>query len=226
MQRGGPTSQAQASTFQRNKQIYLELEGNLQRQVSSREFRTHFQAWMDATIAELDKQFDACESSLAELQQGVYVGEGQYWTPKTLAHHCNLSIDERRLIARGQANKEHASWPELVLLLHTLRSLRSRAGLSDQQQTFLENVEEEFKTVTFERREITTMTQGLTTKLSHDIESHLAVVDTEAFQREIDSIAPKIVELENELEAAMLNGEMAVAEGISLRQMELHEQLL
>lgn len=222
----GGFAQSQASTFQRNKQLYLELESNLQRQVSSREFRTHFQAWMDATLAELEKQFDACQMSLNELQQGVYVGEGQYWTPKTLAHHCNLAIDERRLIIRNQPTKEHASWPELVILLHTLSSLRNRAGLTDQQKMFLENVEEEFKTVVFERREITTMTQGLSTKLSHDIEAHLAVVDTEAFQRDIDAIAPEIVELENELESALLNGDMAVAEAISIKQMDMHEHLL
>ena len=213
--------------FQRTKQNYLEMEESLQALVSNKEFQVHFQAWLDATIADLDVQFESCEQTLGDLQQTVQPEEGDYWNFKTLVQHCNLCIDEKRLIRPGQpSGGEHLTWPEAVILMQTMHSLKIQSYITQDQRDFLAHVEEEMRHVIFDRRELQTISAGLTTKLSTEIEQQTLQTDLDAFQRRIEALTPQLVELENLLESARLNGDMAVAEHMSAKQLDKHEELL
>lgn len=55
-------------------------------------FLQTFQNWLDASVSQLDGQFERCEQQLAELQQSVAVHGGQYWCGKTIIEHCNLHM--------------------------------------------------------------------------------------------------------------------------------------
>jgi hypothetical protein len=215
-----------ATIFQRNRRAYLEEEAKLHDVLADKTFQTHFQSWLDGTIAQLDMQFEACEQQLGELQQNVAVDEGNYWNSKTIMQHCNLHIDAKRLIRKGVEVSEHPSWAELIRLVSVLHQLKSKGFITPTQTRFIENCESELKNVVFEPREITFIVNALETKLKDDGNSRSVFSDLTKYQNAIDEVAADLDQCEQLLEAALMNGDVALAEDISYRQLEMYEHVL
>lgn len=215
-----------ATIFQRNRRAYLEEEAKLHDVLADKSFQTHFQSWLDGTIAQLDMQFEACEQHLGELQQNVAVDEGNYWTSRTIMQHCNLHIDEKRLIRKGIAVSEHPSWAELIRLVSVLHQLKSKGFITPTQTRFIENCESELKNVVFEPREITFIVNALETKLKDDGSSRSVFSELTKYQNAIDEVAADLDQCEQLLEAALMNGDVALGEDISYRQLEMYEHVL
>lgn len=224
--KGNKKKKMAATIFQRNKKAYLEEEQKLFHLLDDKSFQSHFQAWLDNTIAQLDTQYDSCEQMLSELQQTVAVDDGQYWNSKTITQHCNLYLDERRLIAKGQELTNHPSWPDVVQLVSTLHQLKSKSFVTPRQARFIEQCEKELKNVVFEPRELQYLTNALVTKLQGDSTTRQVLGELTTYQNAIDEIAPDLVQCEQLLEAALMNGEMALAEDISVKQLEMYEHML
>ena len=215
-----------ATIFQLNRRAYLEEEAKLHDVLADKSFQTHFQSWLDGTIAQLDMQFEACEQQLGELQQNVAVDEGNYWNSKTVMQHCNLHIDGRRLIRKGVEVSEHPSWPELIRLVSVLHQLKSKGFITPTQTRFIESCEAELKNVVFEPREISFLVNALETKLKDDGNSRSVFTELTKYQNAIDEVAADLDQCEQLLEAALMNGDVALAEDISFRQLEMYEHVL
>ncbi|RNF05730.1 paraflagellar rod protein-like protein [Trypanosoma rangeli] len=217
---------AAATIFQRNKRIYVQEEDKLEGVVSDETFQQKFHQWLDATIAQLDLQFELCEQQLSELQQNVAVESGSYWCSKTIIQHCNLHMSEKRLIVAGIDMEEHATLPDLVNLISSLQQLKGQAFISPKQRRFIEECESELKKVVFESRELVFITNALKTKLRDDGNTRGVFGDLTEFQNTIEDLSPDIDQCEQLLEASIANGEMGLAEDISLRQLEIYERIL
>ncbi|KEG11209.1 putative paraflagellar rod protein [Trypanosoma grayi] len=215
-----------ATLFQRNKRIYVQEEDKLEGIVSDETFQQKFQQWLDATIAQLDLQFELCEQQLAELQQSVAVESGSYWCSKTIIAHCNLHMSEKRLIVAGAEVQQHATLPDVVSLVSCLQQLKMQAFITPKQRRFIEQCELEMKNVVFGSRELLFITNALQTKLRDDGNTRGVFGDLTAFQNAIEDISPDIDQCEQLLEASIANGEMGLAEDISRRQLEIYERIL
>ncbi|CUG93762.1 paraflagellar rod protein, putative [Bodo saltans] len=255
-----------ATIFQRNKRLYLDEESKLYESIQDTSFATQFQLWLDSTIADLDVQFESCEQQLSELQQSVAVDEGKYWCSKTVTQHCNLHLDERRLISKqggatsggattgadggaGAGNAaagnqqqpsspgsaaagaavlsaSHPSWPDVIQLVSCLHQLKSRSSITPKQSKFIEQCEQEFQHVVFEPRELRHIADALNTKLLDDVVTRSVFTELTKYQCAIDELAPDLAQCEELLDAALMNGEVALAEDISKKQLELYEHML
>ncbi|PWV03021.1 putative paraflagellar rod protein 5 [Trypanosoma cruzi] len=217
---------AAATLFQRNKRIYVQEEDKLEGVVSDESFQQKFHQWLDATIAQLDLQFESCEQLLSELQQSVAVESGSYWCSKTIIQHCNLHMSEKRLIVAGKNMEQHPTLPELVSLISSLQQLKVQAFISPKQRRFIEECESELKNVVFESRELLFINNALKTKLRDDGNTRGVFGDLTEFQNAIEDLSPDIDQCEQLLEASIANGEMGLAEDISRRQLEIYERIL
>lgn len=251
-----------ATIFQRNKRLYLDEESKLYESIQDTSFATQFQLWLDSTIADLDVQFESCEQQLSELQQSVAVDEGKYWCSKTVTQHCNLHLDERRLISKHGATSggatgadggagagnaaagnqqpsspgsasagavlsaSHPSWPDVIQLVSCLHQLKSRSSITPKQSKFVEQCEQEFQHVVFEPRELRHIADALNTKLLDDVVTRSVFTELTKYQCAIDELAPDLAQCEELLDAALMNGEVALAEDISKKQLELYEHML
>jgi len=216
-----------ASGFQRSKAAYLEQEGQLRALVEDTEFQAHFQTWLDATVGQLDHQFDVCEQALGELQQGVKVDDGTYWTAKTLTQHCNLAIPENRLLNTDAKLKEgeHIGWHDLVLLNETLLGLQKRLP---EQEAFLKSVMEEIadKHVVFAPRELSIIARSLEAKLGDEQADSASQAELERIQRQVDKYTPELRELEHLIQDSLGNGDIALAVDQSYKQLDWYEAQL
>ncbi|PWU99485.1 putative paraflagellar rod protein 5 [Trypanosoma cruzi] len=217
---------AATTLFQRNKRIYVQEEDKLEGVVSDESFQQKFHQWLDATIAQLDLQFESCEQLLSELQQSVAVESGSYWCSKTIIQHCNLHMSEKRLIVAGKNMEQHPTLPELVSLISSLQQLKVQAFISPKQRRFIEECESELKNVVFESRELLFINNALKTKLRDDGNTRGVFGDLTEFQNAIEDLSPDIDQCEQLLEASIANGEMGLAEDISRRQLEIYERIL
>lgn len=215
-----------AHHFQQTKKAYLEEEARLHALLCDKKFQASFQSWLDDTIAQLDTKYEHCEGRLAELQQTVAVDSGDYWNAKTLAQHCNLNVDVRRLVAKDAPVTAAPSWPDAIRLIAALNSLKSKGFISPKQVKFLELVEAELRNVVFEPRELGYITNALSLKLSDATQSQSIFSELAAYQNAIDELAPDLDACEQLLEAALMNGDMAIAEDISYRQLDMYEHML
>jgi hypothetical protein len=226
---------AAASLFERNKRIYLDEESKLHSIVSNDQFLRTFQSWLDQSISQLDFQYERCEQQLSELQQHVSVPKGTFWNSKSIIEHCNLHMAERRLAKRGKDlgcddddddGDEHAQLPDLIQLVSTLQKTKSHTFITAKQRRFIEQCEKELKSVVFEPRDLTFITNALQTKLIDDGNTRGVFGDLTAFQNTIEELSPDIDQCEQLLEASIANGEMGLAEDISKRQLEVYEHIL
>jgi hypothetical protein len=216
-----------ASGFQRSKAAYLEQERQLQTLVEDTEFQTHFQTWLDATISQLDVQFDACEQTLSELQQNVRVDDGTYWNAKTLTQHCNLAIPENRLLNTEAKLKEgeHIGWHDLMLLNETLLGLTKK--LPDQDP-FLRGVMDEIagKHVVFAPREMAIIARSMEAKLGDETADSASQTELERIQRQVEKFTPDLREIEHLIEDSLHNGDIALAVDQSYKQLDWYEAQL
>lgn len=215
-----------ATIFQRNKKAYLDEEGKLFNYLSDKSFQTSFQSWLDTAISQLDLQFECCEQQLSELQQSVSVDEGQYWNSRTIIQHCNLHLDDRRLVVKGSELSTHPSWPDVIQLVSAFYQLKSRSFVTPKQQKFLEQCESELQHVVFEPRELRFITNALLTKLQDDSTARSVFSELTKYQNAIDELSPDLAQCETLLEAALMNGEMSLAEEISKKQLDMYEHML
>ena len=214
------------STFQRQRKSYVEQEDILQTLVCNKDFQTSFQCWLDATIASLDHQFEACANHLSDLQQSVAVEEGTYWNARTLSQHCNLVVDSRRLHRKGEEQSEHSSWTELIHLVGVLNKLQTKSSIPPKQVDFIARVQEELKNVTFQPWELRVVANALTTKLTDTLDTQNLVADLSSYQHAVDELSPDIDSAEQLLEASLESGDMAIAESVSYRQLDMYEHML
>eukprot|EP00796_Vickermania_ingenoplastis_P010346 gene10346-7239_t len=214
------------SLFQRNKQLYVEEENKLEAIISDSSFLQVFQTWLNTNISQLDFQYERCEQQLSELQQNVAVSEGSFWCSKTIIDHCNLHMAERRLVKKGEYLEDHAQLPELIHLISCLQQIKSHSFMTPKQRRFIEQVEEELKTVVLSPRELLFITNALQTKLRDDGNTRGVFGDLTSFQNTIEDLSPDIDQCEQLLEASIANGEMGLAEDISRRQLEIFEHIL
>jgi hypothetical protein len=137
-----------------------------------------------------------------------------------------LHIDAKRLIRKGGEVSEHPSWAELIRLVSVLHQLKSKGFITPTQARFVENCEAELKNVVFEPREITFIVNALETKLRDDGNSRSVFSELTKYQNSIDEVAADLDQCEQLLEAALMNGDVALAEDISYRQLEMYEHVL
>ncbi|KPI86539.1 paraflagellar rod protein-like protein [Leptomonas seymouri] len=221
-----------ASLFERNKRIYLEEESKLHTIVCNEDFLHTFQVWLDQSISQLDFQYERCEQQLSELQQHVTVPKGTFWSSKAIIEHCNLHMAERRLVKRGKelgddgGDDQHAQLPDLIQLVSALQQTKSHSFITAKQRRFIEQCEGELKSVVFEPRDLTFITNALQTKLIDDGNTRGVFGDLTAFQNTIEELSPDIDQCEQLLEASIANGEMGLAEDISKRQLDVYEHIL
>ncbi|KPA84297.1 paraflagellar rod protein-like protein [Leptomonas pyrrhocoris] len=228
------TMASAASLFERNKRIYLDEESKLHSIVCNDQFLRTFQAWLDQSISQLDFQYERCEQQLSELQQHVSVPKGAFWNSKAIIEHCNLHMAERRLTRRGKelgddeegGDGQHAQLPDLIQLVSALQQTKSHSFITAKQRRFIEQCENELKSVVFEARDLTFITNALQTKLIDDGNTRGVFGDLTAFQNTIEELSPDIDQCEQLLEASIANGEMGLAEDISKRQLEVYEHIL
>lgn len=225
---------AAASLFERNKRIYLDEESKLHNIVCDDQFLRTFQSWLDQSISQLDFQYERCEQQLSELQQHVSVPKGAFWNSKAIIEHCNLHMAERRLAKRGKelgndddgGDDQIAQLPDLIQLVSALQQTKSHSFITAKQRRFIEQCEDELKSVVFEPRDLTFITNALQTKLIDDGNTRGVFGDLTAFQNTIEELSPDIDQCEQLLEASIANGEMGLAEDISKRQLDVYEHIL
>lgn len=223
-----------ASLFERNKRIYLDEESKLHDIVCDDQFLRTFQNWLDQSISKLDFQYERCEQQLSELQQHVSVPKGSFWNSKAIIEHCNLHMAERRLAKRGKelggdddgTGDQHVLLPDLIQLVSALQQTKSHSFITAKQRRFIEECEDELKSVVFEPRDLTFITNALQTKLIDDGNTRGVFGDLTAFQNTIEELSPDIDQCEQLLEASIANGEMGLAEDISKRQLDVYEHIL
>ncbi|KAG8346219.1 Paraflagellar rod protein Variant SH3 domain [Trypanosoma vivax] len=215
-----------ATLFQRNKRIYIQEEEKLKNLISDEAFQEKFGQWLESTITQLDVQYELCEQQLAELQQSVAVEAGSYWCSKTIIKHCNLHMNESRLVAVGVDMEEHASLPDVVNLVSCLQQLKTQSFITRKQEHFIEQCESQFKNVVFEPRELVCITNALQIKLRDVCNAWGVFNKLSDFQNSIETLSPDVNRCEQLLEASIVNGEMALAEEISGRQLEIFERIL
>lgn len=211
-------------------------EEKLRKLVCNKDIQQHFRTWIDSTLQDIETEHATSERLLSELQETVRADEGGYWNAKTISQHCNVSLDEKRLRRLAAAavgptaatDDEHASWPELIRLKATLHALQTRAtaARAPEQVDFLHRVEEELRIARFTPRELSNIAYSLEVKLGGDVETQAAVADITLRQQLLTSKLPLIDDAENELEAALMNGDMALAEAVSYKQLDFHEEVL
>lgn len=216
------------SLFERNKRLYLEEESKLQAIVCDTKFQQTFQLWLDQCISQLDHQYERCEQQLSELQQHVAVQKGSFWNSKTIIEHCNLHMAEKRLVRKQKDldGDQHAQLPDLIQLVSTLQQTKSHSFITPKQRRFIEECEEELRSVVFEPRDLTFIRNALQTKLIDDGNTRGVFGDLTSFQNTIEELSPDIDQCEQLLEASIANGEMSLAEDISKRQIDIFEHIL
>eukprot|EP01063_Lacrimia_lanifica_P009587 TRINITY_DN16543_c0_g1_i1.p1 TRINITY_DN16543_c0_g1~~TRINITY_DN16543_c0_g1_i1.p1 ORF type:complete len:751 (+),score=346.96 TRINITY_DN16543_c0_g1_i1:67-2319(+) len=220
---------ARIQEYQRIKAEYISLEEGMEQFCKSADWMDKMEQWMSGSLAQINEMQAKCKESMSRMDQCVAVPSGQYWTPKMLARHCSLMLDEKRLIRTGDADhlpKNKPSWSDVIKLTSTLTNLKTKGFVSKKQVKFLEEVEMHLKEVFFEGRELRRITDALATKLSEEIEQQTITADLTKHEHVIADLLPDLSNCENLLEAAMLNGDMAMAEEISYNQIGLHERLL
>ncbi|CCW70500.1 unnamed protein product [Phytomonas sp. Hart1] len=242
---------AVATSFQRHRNQYMDEEKKLAEIVSDDSFTRVFQSWLDTMISQLDYQYESCERQLSELQQSVSVPAGSYWCSKTIMQHCNLILSEKRLVKKRpnapssdpsretegdskpdpndnnpEGEEEQAKLPDLVLLASCLQQIKASHFITPKQRVFLEKFEAQLTTVEFEPRDLIFILNSLTTKLKDDGATHAVFEDLTALQNTMAELLPSAARCEQLLEASIANGEMALAEDISTRQLDTYEQIL
>ncbi|CCW63658.1 unnamed protein product, partial [Phytomonas sp. EM1] len=234
------------TSFQRQKQLYTDEEEKLAEIVSDDSFTRVFQSWLDTMISQLDYQYENCERQLSELQQSTSVPAGSFWCSKTIMQHCNLLLSEKRLVKKklgdlpdntvkgigkdekdhGEVEGEQAKLPDLVRLASCLQQIKSSHFVTQKQKLFLEQFEERLKTVQFEPLDLIFILNALETKLKTEDTTRAVFEDLTALQNSIEDLLPSAERCEQLLEASIVNGEMALAEDISKRQLDTYEHIL
>ncbi|KAG5501533.1 hypothetical protein JKF63_03362 [Porcisia hertigi] len=219
---------AAVSLFERNKRVYLEEESKLESLVRSDQFLRAYQSWLDQSISQLDFQYERCEQQLSELQQHVAAPKGDFWNSKAVIEHCNLHLAEGRLLRRSKEleGNQHADLPAVIQLVSTLQQTKSSSFITPRQRRFIEESEAQLKSVIFEPRDLSFITNALQTKLIDDGNTRGFFSDLTTFQNTIDELSPDIDQCEQLLEASIANGEMGLAEDISSRQLDVYEHIL
>eukprot|EP01062_Namystynia_karyoxenos_P073890 TRINITY_DN70702_c0_g1_i1.p1 TRINITY_DN70702_c0_g1~~TRINITY_DN70702_c0_g1_i1.p1 ORF type:complete len:774 (+),score=374.59 TRINITY_DN70702_c0_g1_i1:92-2323(+) len=210
------------------KQAFFQQEDTLHALSSSTEFSERMQQWREQASARFASEYDQCQRQLDMLQRQAAVEPGSYWNSRMIAKHCNLMLDERRLIRKdqGQLPTDRPSWSDVVKLTSTLNNLKTKGFISQKQVKFIEQVENQLKNCFFEGRELRRITEALATKLSEEIEQQTMTADLTKHEHVIADLLPDLENCENLLEAAQLNGDMALAEEIAYNQIALHQRLL
>ncbi|AAQ15890.1 paraflagellar rod protein, putative [Trypanosoma brucei brucei TREU927] len=221
------TQSAQSTTlFQRNKHIYIQEEDKLKDILSDEAFHEKVISWLESTITELDLQFEICDQKLAELQQNISVESGNYWCSKTVIKHCNLHLDVKNISSSGADTEQHATIPEVVHAVSSLQLLKTQPFITPKQKRFIEQCEAELSSVVFEPRELGFISNALRVKLREGSNARSLLGSLAEFQNTIEVLSPDVDKCEQLLEASISNGEMALAEEISERQLKIYERIL
>jgi len=210
------------------KAAFFTQEEKLHTISSSTDFSTEFEKWRTGTVSKFQAEYSECQRQLELLEKQAAVEAGGYWNSRMVAKHCNLMLDERRLIKKDQSSlpSDRPSWSDVVKLTSTLNNLKTKGFISKKQIKFIEQVEMQLKNCFFEGRELRRITEALATKLSEEIEQQTMTADLTKHEHVIADLLPDLENCENLLEAAQLNGDMALAEEIAYNQIALHQRLL
>eukprot|EP01065_Artemidia_motanka_P020142 TRINITY_DN2410_c3_g1_i1.p1 TRINITY_DN2410_c3_g1~~TRINITY_DN2410_c3_g1_i1.p1 ORF type:complete len:759 (+),score=365.87 TRINITY_DN2410_c3_g1_i1:78-2279(+) len=221
-------SDSRLRQYHATKSGFFEQEDKLHALSSSTDFSSHFLKWREETVKQFQTECGRCQKQLELLEKQAAVEPGGYWNSRMIAKHCNLMLDERRLIRKDLSSlpSDRPSWSDVVKLTSTLNNLKTKGFISKKQIKFIEQVELQLKNCFFEGRELRRITEALATKLSEEIEQQTMTADLTKHEHVIADLLPDLENCENLLEAAQLNGDMALAEEIAYNQIALHQRLL
>ena len=215
--------------YEKVKGKYITLEEQMESFCKSADWVQKMGSWVEGSLARIEEMQRDCYTNMQLMDECVAVRPGSYWTSKVLAKHCSLMLDERRLIRKEENDilpHNKPSWSDVIKLTSTLTNLKTKGFISVKQVKFLEQVEQHLKGVFFEGRELRRITDALATKLSEEIEQQTITADLTKHENVIADLLPDLENCETLLEAALLNGDMSMAEEISYNQIALHERLL
>eukprot|EP00759_Apiculatamorpha_spiralis_P021188 PhF_6_TR26183/c0_g1_i1/m.37220 len=167
-------------------------------------------------------------SSLSKLV--VCQTEAFVWGGKDIITEANLLLDEHRIMNEqgllGDRAKYRPSWNDITKLTSTLSSLKSKGYISAKDIVLLDKVSNNLSKACFEARELQRITEALTTKLTEEMELFGLGQELAKYELVLNDLNPDVENCETLFEAAMLNGDVAVAEEIAYNQVALQERLL
>eukprot|EP00760_Papus_ankaliazontas_P015383 PhM_4_TR16492/c0_g1_i1/m.35393 len=220
--------EAKIESYQQTKASLATVDNALRATVTSKDFLDSFQAWIMTTKHQFDAKYTSSAQLLTLLRHNIYVPPGDYWNTKMLARHCNLSLDQKRLLPETtqQPAEERTSLADAIKLTSVLNALKHSKLLSQRQGDTIEAIEGQLKNVILDNSELRLLYNALATKLNDDVTRHNARHDIERYQQAIAEIAPDLENCEALLEAATLNGDMALAEEIAYNQLATYERVV
>eukprot|EP00760_Papus_ankaliazontas_P007915 PhM_4_TR13597/c0_g1_i1/m.63680 len=147
-----------------------------------------------------------------------------------IIERANLVLDEARILnSQGQLGlyaKNRPTWNDVTRLTGTLNSLRTKGYINKKEVYTLEQVSNNLSKALFEARELQRISEALASKLSEEAEQHGLGQELARYEQVLQDLTPDVENCENLFEAAMLNGDVGIAEEIAYNQIALQERML
>eukprot|EP00759_Apiculatamorpha_spiralis_P034475 PhF_6_TR35441/c0_g1_i1/m.51681 len=211
------------TAYQQHKNSFLSVDDSMHQLMTSRDFLDTFAAWLQGLTHQYDSKFNSALQHMHVLRQNVCVNTVDYWSSHMLVKHCSLTLDQPRLTKGARRDIDLG---DALKLMTTFHNVKTSKLMTAAQAQFVDGIEGQLKDVSLDAREIRILENALEAKLSDDVTRHNSRLDIDRYQQTIKEIMPDIETCEQLLDAATLNGDMALAEEIAQNQLLIYERLV